>query len=452
MPEGVSVSSGGAAVVSEELLSVAARLEDVAVGAAGIRGELILADDLVSTSVAGAPSSARGAEFELDRAVTSLFLAETEAQLLALALRAAAGGYTIAEDAIRSLFGSAIDRAGMNLGMIAPLLALPLLLGGAGFALAGPEGRNAFLSNPLVVKAVRALVMGADDALLTRLGIPPAIVTIIGDQGLGLAGIPLVAGALAGAARGFGMLRETDVRVVGQYANPPGGAAPAGFSDRFNRIPVAEEDGGAQVLIERYEMPDGSSRYEVYIAPTADFDPRAVGEPWDMASNVSNAIGPGGGSYEAVMAAMKEAGIGKDDPVQFTGYSQGAGTAAQLVAAGGFATAGLVTFGGPTGQVPLPDSVPAVIVEHEDDFVAALGGTQDNTHAVIVERWASQGTDFATSELMPGHQSAGYIETARLMDADDQPRLTAAAASLSGFTESGRLVSSVAYVTERVEQ
>lgn len=451
MPEGISVSSGGAAVVTDELLAVASRLEDAAGWAAGIRGELALADQLVSTSVAGAPSSARGAEFELDRATTALLIAETEARILALALRAAAGGYTFTEGAIRSLFGSVIDRAGMTIGMIAPLLALPLLLGAAGLAIATPEARNAFLSNPVVSKAIRAIVMGADDALLARLGIPPGIVAALGDQGLGVAGIPLVAGALAGAARGFGMLRETDVRVVGQRVNPPGGTAPAGFSDRFDRIPVAAEDGGSQVLIERYEMPDGSARFEVYVAPTADFDPRAEGQPWDMASNVSNAIGPGSGSYRGVLAAMEAAGIGQDDPVQFTGYSQGAGTAAQLAAAGGFATHGLVTFGGPTGQTPIPESASTVIVEHQDDLVAALGGTQDNTHAVIVERWASQDTDFATAEIMPGHQSAGYIETARLMDAGGHPRLDAAATSLAEFTASGRLVSSVAYEIERVE-
>lgn len=451
MPDGISVSSGGAAVATEDVLAVAARLDEVAVGAAGIRAELSLADELVSTGVAGAPSSARGAEAELGRAVAALLLAESEARMLALALRVAAGGYTLTEEVIRRLFGTAIDRAGMNLGTFAPLLTLPLLLGGAGLALASPGTRNAFFSNPVVVKAIRAIVMGADDALLARLGIPPSIVALVGDQGLGLAGIPLVAGALAGAARGFGMLRETDVRVVGQRTNPPGGTAPSGFSERFDRIPIPAEEGGAQVLIERYEMPDGSYRFEVYVAPTADFDPRAEGQPWDMASNVSNAMGPGSGSYDAVIAAMEEAGIGKDDPVQFTGYSQGAGTAAQLVAAGGFATYGLVTFGGPTGQTPLPETVPTVIVEHNDDLVAALGGIQDNTHAVIVERWVSEETNFETSEILPGHQADGYIETASLMDVGGQPRLDDAARSLWNFTESGRLVSSVAYEIERVD-
>ena len=110
-----------------------------------------------------------------------------------------------------------------------------------------------------------------------------------------------------------------------------------------------------------------------------------------------------------------------------------------------------MTFGGNTGQVPIPREVPTVIVEHTDDLVAALGGTQDNTHAVIVERWASQGTDFSSAPILPGHQRPGYVETAGLMDASPEERLRQTAATLNGFGGDGRLVSSVAYTCERVD-
>jgi hypothetical protein len=447
----IDVSTGGAIVVTEELSAAAAVLHALASEAAGIRADLLYADRVVSTAVSAAPAEAHAAENEIDRAATALLLVEAEARFVALSLDAAAGGYVLAEEASRRLMGTIVDQGSSVLGMVAPLLVVPLLWGGVGLALAGPEGRNAFFSNPLVVKAIRALASGADDAMLSRLGIPPQITAILGDHGLDLAGIPLVATTIAGLGRAVGLLKEGQVRVTREEAVEGGPTqAPSGFQDRFDRIPIPAEDGGSQVLIETYEMPDGSMRYEVYVAATVDFDPAAVGQPWDMASNVSNAIGPGSGSYDSVVAAMERAGIGPDDPVQFTGYSQGAGTAAQLAASGEFATQGLVTFGGNTGQVPIPPDVPTVIVEHTDDLVAALGGTQDNTHAVIVERWASQDTDFSTAPILPGHQRPGYIETAGLMDASDESRLVSTAATLKQFGGDGRLVASVAYTCERV--
>ena len=439
-------------MATEELSAAAAVLHALATEAAGIRADLAYADQLVSTSIPGAPSEARAAEGDIERAIGALLVVEAEARFVASALDAAAGGYVLAEEAARRLVGVVADQGGALLGTVAPLLVIPLVWGGVGLVLAGPEGRNAFFSNPMVVRAIRALASGADDAMLARLGIPPQITAAIGDYGLDIAGIPLVATVIAGAGRSVGLLKEGDVRVTGEEPVRGGPTeAPGGFQDRFDRIPIPSENGGSQVLIEKYEMPDGSARYEVYVAATVDFNPAAVGQPWDMASNVSNAIGPGSGSYESVVAAMERAGIGTADPVQFTGYSQGAGTAAQLAASGQFQTEGLVTFGGNTGQVPIPPTVPTVIVEHTDDLVAALGGTQDNTHAVIVERWASQGTDFSSAQILPGHQRPGYVETAGLMDASDESRLADAATTLNAFGGDGRLVSSVAYTCERVD-
>ncbi len=452
MGDVIEVSTGGAVVVTEELSAAAAVLHGIANEAAGIRADLIFADQGVSAWGASVPPEALVAEREIERSASALLVVEAEARFIALSLDAAAGGYVMAEEAARQLLGVVIDHGGVLLGTVAPLLVAPLAWGGVGLLLAGPDGRNAFFSNPLVVRAIRALASGADDAMLSRLGIPPQITSIIGDQGLDLAGIPLVSTAIAGAGRSVGLLKEGPVRITDEKVVSDGpAAAPTGFQDRFDRIPIPSQDGGSQVLIETYEMADGSSRYEVYVAATVDFNPAAVGQPWDMASNVSNAIGPGSGSYDSVVAAMERAGIGPDDPVQFTGYSQGAGTAAQLAASGQFSTQGLVTFGGNTGQVPIPREVPTVIVEHTDDLVAALGGTQDNTHAVIVERWASQGTDFSSAPILPGHQRPGYVETAGLMDASPEERLRETAATLNGFGGDGRLVSSVAYTCERVD-
>lgn len=99
--------------------------------------------------------------------------------------------------------------------------------------------------------------------------------------------------------------------------------------------------------------------------------------------------------------------------MQFAGYSQGGGVAARLAASGDYNTQGLVTFAGPTGQVPLPDTFPAVLVEHSDDLVPALGGPQDNAGAVLVRRDVFGGDDLPEM-LVPAHHLEYYLQTARI--------------------------------------
>ncbi len=452
MSDELTISSGGTtAVVTDELYSTAVQLELLTREAAALRSSISAIDDVVSRSRIGdASRSALLAETCLDRAAMFLLQAELQSRFFAFAVSSAADGYTAVELMARRLVGGVVDEGGGVIGSLAPVLAPAALVGAAGFALAGDQGRNQLLSQPAVVAGIRAAVMGADDALWARAGVPRPVVTALGDQGAGVTGLPTAAAALAAVGRSVG-IDESAVRVTRAQPLPlAGDASPAGFADRVDRVPEPEALGGAQVVIEKYEMPDGEIRAEVFIAGTVDFDPLAEGEPWDMASNVSNAIGPGSGSYDSVVAAMQEAGLTSETPVQLTGYSQGGGTAAQLAASGQFDVRGLVTFGGPTGQVPIPESVPAVIVEHSDDLVAALGGAQQNDHAVVVSRWATEGKDFTHAALLPGHELNGYRETSVLMDLSSDPALASVSDRIHDFSSGGALVSRVAYECDRV--
>ncbi len=453
MSDELTISGGGTtSVVTDELYSTSVQLELLTREAAALRSSISAVDDVVSRSHIGdASRSALLAETNLDRAAMFLLQAEVQSRFFAWAVSSAADGYTAVELMARRCVGGVTDEVGAAVGSLAPVLAPAALVGVAGFALAGDQGRNQLLSQPVVVAGIRAAVMGADDALLARAGVPRPLAAALGDQGAGVTGVPMAAAALATAGRSVGMLNESPTRVTRAQPLPPAGnAAPAGFADRVDRVPEPEALDGAQVVIEKYEMPDGQIRAEVFIAGTVDFDPLAEGEPWDMASNVSNAIGPGGGSYDSVIAAMREAGLTSETPVQLTGYSQGGGTAAQLAAAGEFDVRGLVTFGGPTGQIPIPESVPSVIVEHSDDLVAALGGEQQNEHAVVVSRWATEGTDFAAADLLPGHHLSAYRETSALMDLSADPTLVATSERIREFSAGGVLVSRVAYECDRV--
>jgi hypothetical protein len=446
--------SGGetTSVATDELYSTAVQLELLTREASALRSSISAIDDVLTRSRIGdASRSALQAETDLDRAAMFLMQVEVQSRFFAFAVSSAADGYTAVELMARRLVGGAIDEVGGVVGSLAPVLAPAALAGAAGFALTGDQGRNQLLSQPAVVAGIRAAVMGADDALLARSGVPRPVAAALGDQGLGVTGVPLAAAALGAVGRSMGMLEETPTRVTRAQTLPLAGiASPSSFAERADRVPEPGALDGAQVVIEKYEMPDGQVRAEVFIAGTVDFDPLAEGEPWDMASNVSNAIGSGSGSYDSVVAAMREAGLTADTPVQLTGYSQGGGTAAQLAASGQFDVRGLVTFGGPTGQVPIPESVPTVIVEHSDDLVAALGGAQENDHAIVVSRWATEGQDFAGAELLPGHQLTAYRETSALMDLSSDPALATASERIHDFSSGGVLVSRVAYECDRV--
>jgi hypothetical protein len=146
---------------------------------------------------------------------------------------------------------------------------------------------------------------------------------------------------------------------------------------------------------------------------------------------------------------MEAAGIDESSPVQFTGYSQGGGTAAVLAASGLYNTQGLVTFGGPTGQVPLPHDLPAVLVEHSDDPVPAFGGDQANWGSVLVRRDVFGGVELPTKYAVPSHHIEYYLQTARLMDESGSPQLDATMVALDAFTTGATLESSTAYRFER---
>ncbi|WP_104163762.1 hypothetical protein [Cryobacterium sp. N22] len=353
------------------------------------------------------------------------------------------------------------------------------------------------LTNPATVTVVRAIVGSADDAVLGRLGVPYPVAAALGDAGAGLLGAQSSAFGLLVAARAAGMLRESPVRVsrVGASADPAGGAGtarpgapggvgsgplavplrgtapghapgpllplpsavplrvplrdpaagsgagsapatlppprpPTGFADLADRIPT-EEDGG-QVRIERYGDAEHPS-WLVFIGGTVEWSPAGSTEPWDMASNVAAVADQEAGSYRAVLQAMQAAGVQPGDPVVPVAHSQGGLIANQLVSRGDVNAVGLVTFGAPETDLPLPDGLPAIAVEHDDDIVPALGATSHEDQRLYVRRELFAGREVPVDEVMPAHQLVGYRETARLVDGSPEARLVAFRAQLEGI-------------------
>ncbi|MEQ1736143.1 MAG: hypothetical protein ABL886_07060, partial [Rhodoglobus sp.] len=426
MAEQITVGSGGStSVAPEELESAGDQLGRLGDEVLAITFELASLDRLLtmySLENMQAPTNAARAELEIDQAQTVLGQVRAAATTLEWSLKFAADGYIITERFVRYLFApdaSSLAWLGGFAGRVAPLGALAVAGGGAAVA-SNPQVRG----HPAFVAFTREALTNADDAAAGVLGVPLPFARLLGADGLGITGLHSAAAMLAGVGAAVGLVRSTPPRVV-QATGLSVDGPPAGASGRFERIPAPTDADGAQIVVERYEIPGEKDVFIAYAAGTVDFDPLVADEPFDLESNVVNAVDGSSASAEALRQALVEAGAGTDSRVQLVGYSQGGASAARVAASGDFDVQGLVTFGSPTGQIPLSDDIPVVLVEHTDDLVPALGGRQDNVEATLVTRRVYSDGEVPDADPIPAHLRINYAETARLMDTSADPKLAA---------------------------
>jgi hypothetical protein len=310
-----------------------------------------------------------------------------------------------------------------------------------------PGWVNALLSDPANVTLVRGMVMNGDLVALGLGGVPAVVAAQL--KGMGLNGVALSGTLLTIYARGAGMLNETGVNVTRSTDYTREGPAVSSTLDTIAAIPdPAIRADGAQIRIDVIREGD-SVRYQVFIAGTNDFNPISKSEPFDSTSNVAGVAGESPASYRAVQLAMEQAGITADSEVAFAGYSQGGLIATMLAASGDYTVKGLTTIGAPAGQIIVQPDVPALIIEHYEDMVPALGGTQANTDAVLVRRHAFSDERPADPDLaMPGHQLQYYLETAELIDSAESEKLNNTVEQLNAFSAADS-VTSTWYVAER---
>jgi len=299
------------------------------------------------------------------------------------------------------------------------------------------------LSEPHLVEAMRWAVTLADDAALGAAGVPPALVAQLGETGIDTSNVSGAATAVLGLAALAGVHGTAPVRVepIATDLRRSGGSttdgaaaasrvhAPTTLSERIARIP----DASAPVSVERYDTPEGA-RFEVYVAGTDSTAPLGGDQPWDMASNVALIAGEDASSLQAARGALDAAGATADSRVVFTGYSQGGAIATILAESGEWNTAGLVTVGAPSGDLPVRGDYPAVVVEHREDLIPGLSGVRRDTHAVVVQAeglggpsTAQPGTTppqpeqasatAAHDSALPAHDLDRYLATAARVDA-----------------------------------
>ena len=250
---------------------------------------------------------------------------------------------------------------------------------------------------------------------------------------------------LAGASGRFGPWLREPVAVRVQVASPGHAvAAPSGLAGVVAAIPQAEIGADPRIRVERVTAPDGGRSWVVGIPGTASWRPVPGRTPFDLSGNVHVMAGERTAAQEAVVRAMRVAGVGPRDPVLLAGHSQG-GMVAGVLAADErfrreFRVTHVVTVGSPMGSIPVPDDVQVLALEHTDDLVPTLDGTPnpDRARWVTVRRAATSDpalADVAARYPVVTHLLPAYERTAALVDASDDPSLRAFRGTLSPFLE-----------------
>jgi hypothetical protein len=467
----IDVSNGSlVSVDTDELFLVAATLSVLAADARDWSHDAAIARCVTEWSADAAPFGF--AEPELARSAAILQDAAAEALALALGLERAAAEYAEGEQRsaassrqLAALTGFLAGRLFRNqiLGTLPllPSVGVTLLLAQhpAARRLAALTGQpliealadhTGLLIDPAFVDLVRTAVASADDFAMGAAVVPPAVAHLLGDEGAGVVGLSSMAGALLILA-GRNAYTPTPLTVTRSESSPV--RAPASLADAAARIPQSGA-GSPQVTVERYGGRNGKASYAVYIAGTSDFSTGGT-EPFDMASNLAGIAGSDMAAKQATVEAMEDAGVRPGDPVSFFGHSQGGLVAARIAETEVYSTEALVTFGSPTGQIPIPEQVAHVAVEHAEDITPALGGIPlggaDGVDRVVVTRGLFDETGPPQgASLASAHHMARYAETAALIDGSGDPRLKEMRDVLAGLSGAARTGTATTYRAERV--
>lgn len=224
------------------------------------------------------------------------------------------------------------------------------------------------------------------------------------------------------AALGFGylLLEHPDPRLRLTESGTGPMPRPTDLADLADRVPQ-DGQGTPQLRIERYADPDGTVRWIVYSSGTVHFAPVHDREPFDMLANLQGVANEPSAAQQSTERAMRSAGIRPGQPVLLVGHSQGALTATRIAQSGRFDVAGVVTLGGPTGQIALPLTVPVLAAEHDEDPVPVLGGVPAGGRAglnrvVVRRRLYDDEAPKDEGAAVPSHETDEYVRT--LADAE----------------------------------
>lgn len=472
----------------------AEHLDDAVRLAAGARRTMALTSAAAPTSAARAAATLR----EVTDRSTGLPRCADGLHHLAAALRGTAEAYARADraSAIRLRIPVVL---GWTIGELAPGATLGLgVLGLSAFALGSQATMAARLLRDTPTTLGFALSWLGSDERREEGGLAGAVAWLLGGPGplpaavipsprdveallpglaalvLGLTPGPSAEGgrpvALATAAAARLQGRSLPGLVVAPLVQAKGGkadpreSAARSVTDVLRLVDRVYDTTPGAVGVQRIDHADGTRSWVVAIPGTQE---GSFGGPvtTDMTSNLELMAGAPSDRVETVIQAMKQAGIRPDEPVVLAGHSQGgmAAVRAAMVVGDRFTIADVITAGSPVGGMALPDDISALHIEHEQDYLTSVDGSPnpDELNRTTVTRDLTVPVGGVTPEgpasladvFVAPHEMSAYIETAHVVEKQDDRSVAAFLAELEGVLDDGTgEVSTQVFVGVRVPE
>jgi hypothetical protein len=244
-------------------------------------------------------------------------------------------------------------------------------------ALAVGAGTLARSGNPIrAAEAAIACDPEGADTVVDLLGLPAAL------QTLGSA-IP----------DGHGVVRSPGIDTFGIAGRPP-----RQLTDVV--MDLAQRNGDerhGEIDVRMLTLPDGSRRAIVDITGTKSWDPWPTSDITSLTTNGRALVGERTSYEGGVLAAMRRAGVRRDDDVMIVGHSEGGlvavTTARDAMRSGEFRVTHVVTAGAPIGRTvgQLPASVEVLALENAEDVVPHLDGAANPDEPNVTTASSSRG-------------------------------------------------------------
>lgn len=187
------------------------------------------------------------------------------------------------------------------------------------------------------------------------------------------------------------------------------------------------------VSVQRLDHADGRRSWVVRVPGTQHASVRGGRVPFDMETNLRLVAGRTDDVSQATIAAMREAGVRRGEPVLLAAHSLG-GMAAMAVASDAtvrqeFTVEAVVTAGSPVAGFDLPDDVVALHLEHEQDHVPSADGGPNpdapnrTTVRVDLGESPSEAQRRSVGDVVAVHSADMYAATAERVDGLRHPSL-----------------------------
>jgi pimeloyl-ACP methyl ester carboxylesterase len=261
------------------------------------------------------------------------------------------------------------------------------------------------------------------------------------------AGIRRAVDALADPSHdGHGVAVDTGVDGWGAA-----GTAPRRLSDVLADLALRNDDTRhGEIDVRILTMADGTRRAIVDIPGTKSWDPHPTRDVTDLTTNVRALAGLRTAYEDGVLAALHEAGVGRDDDVMLVGHSQGGLIAVNAArhAHGRFRITHVITAGAPVGRLvgTVPRRTQVLALENRHDLVPALDQRANPDRRNVT----TAGVDLGDGTVVGDHDlAATYLPAAVAVQASPARSVRDFLAGAGGYLDARTVVTHTFQIERR---